>query len=445
MTAKNIIRVSEFEKLYYDESKPFKQKHWEALCRYLESSKRTDYYRILNKGIQFLNYVGVIQAGNLTIEVLPKIDKAATTAANQSITERKDKEATEQTTWQTALLQMLKECRLLQVHHVDYASLRLRSHSILDVYIELFLHETETLLHEGLLKKYCKAEGNRSALKGQLLFQKQLAYNLTHAERFYVRHTEYNRNNVYNQILYKTVRLISSITTNPHLHAKASALLLDFPEVSSLTVTAETFNRLTFDRKTERYKEALLIAKMLLLNHRPDITGGSENVMAILFDMNRLWEEWVYRRLKKEEQAFGITVQRQQSKHFWTLEDAQPKSIRPDIVIKNGDETIVLDTKWKLVQGMTPSDDDLKQMFVYNLHWNCDKSVLLYPALQPNTSLGDYSKFPNAVKEKSGCLIFMASLFSEGSNKIDDSFGITVLKIIFNGVPKPTFFTDNIG
>ncbi|HMY43760.1 MAG TPA: hypothetical protein PLJ37_11540 [Chitinophagales bacterium] len=26
-----------------------------------------------------------------------------------------------------------------------------------------------------------------------------------------------------------------------------------------------------------------------------------------------------------------------------------------------------------------PSDDDLKQMFVYNLHWKAEKSLLLYP------------------------------------------------------------------
>ena len=90
MQKRNTIRVSEFERLYYDDGKPFKQTHWEALCRYLESvnrkeEKRTEYFRILNKGIQFTNYVGVIQAGNLTIEVLPKVDKGYTTAANANV------------------------------------------------------------------------------------------------------------------------------------------------------------------------------------------------------------------------------------------------------------------------------------------------------------------------------------------------------------------------
>jgi 5-methylcytosine-specific restriction enzyme subunit McrC len=126
---KNTIRVAEFEKLYYDNDKPFKQKHWEALCRYLESTnkkeeKRVEYFRILNRGIQFTNYVGVIQAGNLTIEILPKTDRQSTNADNLSIEEleKSNKEVSNnKQCWHNVLLQMLKECSLLKVNHVDYA------------------------------------------------------------------------------------------------------------------------------------------------------------------------------------------------------------------------------------------------------------------------------------------------------------------------------------
>ena len=127
MATKSIIRVSEFERLHYDDKRPFKQRHWEALCRYLENlnkkeEKRVEYYRIINKGIQFTNYVGVIQAGNLTIEVLPKVDKGSSTAANESIDELESDASNEKQKWHDVLLQMLKECKLLRVNHVDYAA-----------------------------------------------------------------------------------------------------------------------------------------------------------------------------------------------------------------------------------------------------------------------------------------------------------------------------------
>ena len=170
------------------------------------------------------------------------------------------------------------------------------------------------------------------------------------------------------------------------------------------------------DRKTERYKEAILISKILLLNFRPDIAGGTDNVIAILFDMNRLWEELIYRRLKKEETYFGVTVHRQQSKSFWQpLESDRPKNIKPDIVITNegGSQTIIIDTKWKLVDDLLPGDADLKQMYVYNLFWSCKKSILLYPANSIDHNDGHYFNFKDGKELHSGCVVYAFSILNE--------------------------------
>lgn len=404
MRHKNIIQVAEFERLYYDDTGPFQQKHWEALSRYQEQQYKKggtgiEYFRILNKGIQFTSYVGVIQAGNLTIEVLPKTDRKRTTAANKAVAELKQAEREERQGWHSILLQMLKECRLLQVNHVDYANLNLKSNSILDIYLELFLTHTEKLLHEGLVKKYRKEEGNSLAMKGQLLFSKNISHNLIHKERFYVRHTEYNRTNIYNQLLYKTLRLIAANSSNTVLSDRVNRLLLDFPEMPDCRVNTATFDKLLFDRKTERYKEALLISKMLLLNYRPDITGGGENVIAILFDMNELWEEFVFRRLLKAADN-DVQVSRQNKKRFWYNETHDfYKSVRPDIVVTKEEKKIVLDTKWKILDDNRPGDDDLKQMFVYNLLWDADKSVLIYPGKNLPSS-GSYLHFNLSAQKK---------------------------------------------
>ncbi len=428
MSSKNTIRVSEFEKLYYDEDKPFKQKHWEALCRYLDNQKvqqekGIDYFRILNKGIQFTHYVGVIQAGNLTIEIVPKTNKKVTTAENESIGLAKD-ESKQQ--WHGALLQMLQECSLLKINEADVANLNLRHQSVLAIYLELFLTATESLLHEGLTKNYEQQEGSRPVLKGRLLFQKQVTANCTHAERFYVRHTSYQYNHIYNRIVCQTLQLIIHISFNINLSDRASRLLSQFPPTDASTITHETFNRLRFDRKTEAYRDALGIAKLLLLNYRPDIISGRENVIAILFDMNKLWEEWVYRRLQKEEARFGISIHRQQSAEFWKGEDSpNHKTIRPDIVIQKEDEIIIVDTKWKLLKNRTPDDEDLKQMFVYNLYWKCNKSILLYPANQLTTTMGSYKDFLKLKEVHSNCVLLTATIFDGKS--IDPDFATKVL------------------
>ena len=38
-----------------------------------------------------------------------------------------------------------------------------------------------------------------------------------------------------------------------------------------------------------------------------------------------------------------------------------------------------MDTKLKIISIDKPSDDDIKQIYVYNMYWDAPKSMLLYP------------------------------------------------------------------
>jgi 5-methylcytosine-specific restriction enzyme subunit McrC len=438
LSIRSTIQVFEHQKLYYSDAGPFKKQHWKALSDYAEREK-LDYYTILGKGIKFSSYVGVVQAGNLTIEVLPKTDVPDQTAINEvSKADNKEKSL-----WHQVLLDMLKECRLLKADSSNKAFLKLRSYSLLDIYLELFLSETEQLLHEGLIKKYRKTEGNQLALKGQLLFSKNLSQNLVHQERFYVKHTVYNTQNVFNQLLYKTLLTIPKINNSSFINDRVNRQLFAFPELADLKVSLDTFNRLVYDRKTERYRDALLISKMILLHYHPDITGGGENVVAIMFDMNKLWEEFVYRRLKKEESDYNIQVQAQQSTDFWKPSHiGYSKTIRPDIIVtysirekhhdeeKLVDKTVVIDTKWKMLQNLTPSDEDLKQMFVYNLFWKCDKSVLVYPAIKSDSGAGEYHHYEIPGKFINACSVEKISVLDKENKWLNPEFGYKTLKSI---------------
>lgn len=337
----------------------FKEKHFLALSKYLEKSP-LPYYQLMYKSVKFCEHVGVLQVGDLTIEILPKADQNLADEANKA-------------KWRNVLLDMLKECRMLKVKHLSHAHLKLRSHSILDLYIEMFLDEADYLLHQGLVKRYRTCEANQKAWKGSLQFAEQVSKNTIHRERFFVRYQTYDRENIYNQLVCKTIRFLPTLTKHPSLTNRIAALSLNFPELPDLKVSKETFDRLVYDRKTEHYRTALEIARLLLLNYHPDIQSGREHVLALLFDMNMLWEKYIYVQLKKVEDE-GFKVRQQVSKLFW-----QHKHIRPDILLTIGDEQIVLDTKWKALRYAIPSDEDLKQMYVYNHHFEAGRSILLYP------------------------------------------------------------------
>jgi 5-methylcytosine-specific restriction enzyme subunit McrC len=296
--------------------------------------------------------------------------------------------------------------------------LQYKHNSILDAYLEIYLNACERLLHEGLVKKYRKEESTLFALKGKLKFSQHIRRNLVHEERFFTEHALYDRNNIYNQILLKALKVIPKFTVSAVIRDKLSRLLLDFPELPDVSVTADTFQKLTYDRKTERYKEAIEIAAMLLLNYRPDIRGGHNHVLAILFDMNDLWEEYFFRRLRVSLPP-DWHIQAQPRKVFW-----EEKRIKPDIVLTNPQkQNIVIDTKWKTPDGFIPSDNDLKQMFVYNEYWKAQHSILLYPLNEPD---GPFKKMMGAYPEptqrnevRSKCSIAKVDILTlEGEKKV---------------------------
>ncbi|MEQ8705825.1 MAG: hypothetical protein RIC19_17995 [Phaeodactylibacter sp.] len=157
----------------------------------------------------------------------------------------------------------------------------------------------EQLLHRGLVKQYSQTTGNRTALKGSLQFAQHLNHNLVHRERFYVSHTTYDRKHLLHQILYEALLLLQRLNTHPQLHHRIGRLLLDWAEQDRLKAYPALFDRITFNRKTIYYRSAIQIAKMLLLNYHPDVSRGQEGVLALMFDMNQLWERFVYVSLRK--------------------------------------------------------------------------------------------------------------------------------------------------
>jgi 5-methylcytosine-specific restriction enzyme subunit McrC len=275
---------------------------------------------------------------------------------------------------------MLRQSGMIQTDAPSSANLRLKSNSILDLYIEQFISECEYLIHRGLIKRYRKIEGNRSSLKGAIVFGKHISQNITHKERFYVKHTTYDVHHLLNQILLKTIKLIVEISNATDLKSRVSSLLLYFPELSEISVSEALFERIALDRKSEHYRKALTISKLLLLNYHPDITKGREPILALMFDMNLLWEKWVLRQIQKAC-CPRMSATGQSSLTFWspTAGWGYSKTLRPDIVLEFDNQRIIIDTKWKLPKDERPGDDDLKQMFSYNNRFDSKRSILLYP------------------------------------------------------------------
>ena len=344
------------------------------------------YYSLVHHGVKFNEYGGVIQIGKTIIEVLPKADKSG-----------------DENTWRNVLISMLRAVGVIDIHAPSSSDLQLRANSVLDLYFELFVKELEYLLHRGLVKKYRKTEGNLSILKGTIHFAKHINQNIVHQERFYVKHYTYDKQHDIHAILYKTLKLLKNIHTHTELNSRIGTLLLDFPELYDVKVTKTLFERISLDRKTEPYRKALEISRLLLLNYHPDVRKGDDNVLALMFDMNALWEQFVYVSIRKFKDK-ETTIAAQSIKNFWKPNTGHRSRIRPDIVLNKGTEKcVVLDTKWKNLNGHNPVHEDLRQMFVYMKYFGARKVALVYPGIDCSYRTGKYYEYdtynPNELSE----------------------------------------------
>lgn len=364
----NVIQVFEYQTLSVGEC-DFQAHQLDRLLAWQAHSsvgKQHKYFTIGREDITFKHFVGAIQVGNLTIEILPKIDA-----------QTPQKEAH---TYQKMLLQMLQICQKTTISSAQQAFLSWQSCTILDIYVALFLEEIEMLLHRGLVKKYKQQEGNLYALKGKIKFAKHLAYNAAHQERFYTTHQIYDKDNLPNQILAKALKTVAKITQNPTLKDHIVRLKLAFPEMEDVQVSAQTFQYLKPTRQQLAYQNALRLAEMILLNFSPDVQSGRQDVWAILFDMNQLFEEYITRNLFQNiSEKFDVKTQIHRT--FWRTSHTK-LAIKPDIILASQtepSEKIILDTKWKVPPIDKPNSQDIYQMFAYCQHFQAHKGYLVYP------------------------------------------------------------------
>jgi len=340
----------------------------DALLKFNEFNG-SQYFDGIARGIKFNQFVGIIQVNDVTIEILPKID------SNYN----EDK-------WRNVLIQMLKSTGKLNFQSAGEAQVQRQNLNLLEIYFELYLNELNQLIHEGLIKKYRKQAGNVKAIKGKIDFGSNIRKNLIHKERIFTVHQLYDTDHTIHQVLNVALDIVLQFSGGSILNDLARRVKMNFPEVSSVKVTENILKKIAPERKTDKYYKALEIAKIIILNHSPDIKAGNFKMLAILFDMNELWEEYIFSILRKSSSLLNYKIKGQESKPFWGIY----RSIRPDIVLEKDGKIIIIDTKWKRPLNNNPSIEDLRQMYAYSRFWQSEKVILLYPGDKSNTSYLPY-------------------------------------------------------
>lgn len=364
-----LIRVYEHQKLSISDI--FTPTYYKVLIGFGEKHG-FKYFNIGRNSVKFKSYVGIIQVGKLTIEILPKTYK------DSDDEDSKDR-------CHEVLLTMLYRSGMLVINHPDRASQNFKKYTLLELFFKQFLKEAEELIYHGLKKQYKKEEKNRNALKGKLLFTKQMKRNSVHKEKFYTSAENYDRDNIYNRIIKKALAVIDNVTNNRAIKNDVSKLLLHLEDIKDVKIIDKQLNRLKYNRQTERYRTCIELAKLIILQMMPDLSGGKNSVIALLFDMNDLFELYITKELQRALPEYSVLAQKPQ-RYLLENHDTDEKSflMKPDITIKKNNANIaILDAKWKLINSEDKkrgvSQTDLYQLYTYANEYNFKNVALIYP------------------------------------------------------------------
>jgi len=374
--------ITEYGYIYTKDKKPsflnssfihteVSQKQFDELFDYWQSDDEA--YKIFsfeNHCLKAKNYVGVIQTSNLSIEILPKVYDGSNELNNRDI-----------------FIEMLKPLLNINDIQLNKANLSTTKYkNIFEIFISMFINYLDNLIHKGIKSDYILKEQNQAFLKGKLIFNEHIKKNHIHKERFYVQFDEYMQNRVENKLLKSTIKLLLAKTTNTQNKKLLRQQQFIFDSVELSYNYQSDIKKINIHRGMEHYEVPLKFAKIFLSNQSFTSLRGKNNVFALLFPMEKVFENYVEFVLNNSKDDLGIKkVLVNGGKNEYFLSENQAR-LEPDYILQMKDDSyIVTDAKWKLYydESKKLNPNDIYQIFSYLNFYDCkDTAYLFVPKIQ---------------------------------------------------------------
>ncbi len=339
----------------------------------LISSNESDHNKLFRYGFErqqevltCRNYVGVIcLPDGDQIEILPKTHRLTSPQNEEDLADARNN-----------LIKMLMATRHLPSKTASTASLKVARMPLLDVFIQLFLSEVNKLVKAGIAQSYETQEENLVYLKGKLLVSKHIKHNLVTKHRHYMSFDERSANRPENRLIHSALQWAVKRVQGATEHL-CQELLFHFATIPQSLAISHDMKVWQSGRLLQHYKPIRPWLEMIFQNHSPTSVKGSEDMLSLLFPMERVFEDYVAQKLKTQFPDRKINTQSRQQSLVTHQPDGQSEQpmfqLRPDLLIKSDDgRVIVADTKWKLIDERKPdqkygiSQADFYQMLAYN-------------------------------------------------------------------------------
>ncbi|WP_330267331.1 McrC family protein [Streptomyces griseorubiginosus] len=237
--------------------------------------------------------------------------------------------------------------------------------------------QVDRALRQGLLQGYQRREETSLVVRGRIREADQIRRRFGATLPVEVEYDEFTTDIAENRLLRAAVERLLRLPGVPHdvrrrlLHQRAR--LVDV----AVIVRGHPLPVWQSSRLNSRYQHALHLARVVLENASVEHAPGALRVDGFLFDMNKLFEDFVTVALREACRSFGHSARLQDPHH---LDEASAIRMKPDLVLYGPSSApcAVVDAKYKAEKREGFPDADLYQMLAYCTALGLHEGHLVY-------------------------------------------------------------------
>lgn len=299
------------------------------------------------------NQVGLVRTGSgQQIEILPKLSRHGSAEQARQI-----------------LVRMLIELKDSPFTEAVAADLDIHPMPLFELLLRYYLDQVAVLVRRGIARSYVQRQGNLPYLRGKILVRENIRHNSANAARFYCEYEEFMADLPINRLIKSGLLITAQLTKLPRSLQLCRELLDWFEEVKRPRDWRTQFRQIRWDRNVSHYRKALPPCRMLHERLNPLTRSGTNRAIAMLFPMERVFEDYVGACLHRQFQDRRVETQKQ-TRYLVDRHDGRPIfALRPDFVLSGKGYTIVGDAKWKLIDEADRANKyGIIQADMYQLH-----------------------------------------------------------------------------
>ena len=347
------------------------------LHHYLECQHLDSALKVTPCGIETTSWVGVIKYKNTHFQILPKL---IYTKEYKEDYDEKTREETKSNILKN-LIFMLSYTKKLDIKTSNEAKLSTAQNPFIEILIREYAKSLFECLKRLTPKRYVREEDNLNYLNGKIKFIENVRYNSSNLAKFYCEYDEFSENNILNQLFLFVSTCLYNISNDSYNKKTLKFIMNYYSDIKLVRFDRFKVEKIKLSRNQELFKKPFNLAKMFVEKTSVDLSKNKFENITLIWDMNKLFEEFIFEIMKKYESELGCKLTSQRGRKLLVGDTSKKRNTFVDIMLEkiNG-EKIVLDTKYKRFVSFDDfSNADVFQVSTYCLLHKAKHAILLYP------------------------------------------------------------------